>query len=123
MLLNSRIAKKYYRNKQYHLLPNKLDLISTIKIIEKRYLIRINPKFLKPGEFNRYAFNQVYSNRIKSSYEKLRLFEAFVMTSTNTINNDILKKCRRVIENPKFYVFSFNEQSYIDSLLAEILRK
>jgi hypothetical protein len=120
ILLNSRIAKKHYREKSFDLLPSKTDLLESIKVIEKRYSISINPVFLDNWTFNQYSFEAIYSNKLTSGYQRLRLFEAFIMTHTKDLNSDLFKKCRRIIENPKFYVFNFNDQKYVDKLLTDI---
>jgi hypothetical protein len=120
LLLNTRIAKKYYRTKELDLLPSKVELLRTIHVIEKRYSININPVFLNEQVFNQYSFSSLYSNLSFTAYQKLRLFETFVMTSKNFIPGELLQKCRRIIENPKFYVSNFSDGLYIDNLLMEL---
>lgn len=120
-LVNTRIAKKNYRTRQYDLLPSKSELIDTIKIIEKRYSFSINTTFMDKDYFNQYALTNLYSNNSLTAYQKLRLFEGFVFTSTLSLDISVREKCRRIIENPKFYAMDFQNQEFIDNLLIEIL--
>src|ERR1043166_6518511 len=119
-LIETRVAKKNYRSKKYDLLPKKSELLSAISIIEKRYGISINPILLSKNIFNEYAFKAVYSNSGFSAYQKLRMFEAFIMSSPTIKDKSIYEKCKRIIENPKFYAANFNNQSFIDDLLIEM---
>lgn len=119
-LLNTRIAKKNYREKKYRLLPPKHELLRTVSIIEKRYGFSITPVFLSKDVFSQYAFEKVYADEMISAYQKLRFFEAYIMTLPIIKNCIIRDKCRRIIESPKFYVSSFFDQNYIDNLLVEI---
>ncbi|MCK6612514.1 MAG: nucleotidyltransferase domain-containing protein [Bacteroidia bacterium] len=120
-LVNTRIAKKNFREKYYSQLPSKKELIKTINILEKRYSISISPTFLPAKIFNEYAFDKVYNSKEFTAYQKLRLFEAFIMTSPLIKDSLLREKCRRIIESPKFYASSFNDQNYIDNLLIEII--
>lgn len=120
-LVKTRIAKKNFREKYYHHLPSKHQLIKTINILEKRYSISISPIFLPTKAFNQYAFDKVYNSSHFTAYQKLRLFEAFIITNEIIKDSLLREKCRRIIESPKFYASSFNDQNYIENLLIEII--
>ena len=122
-LVNIRIYKKLYREKKYDLLPLKVELLKVISIIEKKYHISIPVNFLSYDLFNHYSFTKMYSKNTLSAYQKLRLFEAFVMTSPVISNTTVKEKCRRIIESPKFYANDFKSQEFINDLLIELTSK